>query len=515
MRCTGTVRACNSYHLATVDRGQTGTYSDAVIKDEARAGNDKDMGRSSTSIGRGRSWTRVPLSRRQVLQGLAMGGAGVALAGCNIPWPIGTGPGSSLPAGPRPFPGKPAGTDMIPQIDHVVVIMLENHSFDNVLGMLGRGNGFTLGSDGLPTATNPESGGNLVRAFHSPTPCRSFSEPDQTWNDSHESYSNGTNQGFVRASGPAAMAYYDSSDVPFTYGLAKTFPIADQYYSSLLGQTFPNRRYLISGTSLGMINDLPAFDDVLPTVANHPPNGTIFDMLNATGVSWKNYNYGISTLMLYPYLITEPANLGKLVGINQFYADAASGSLPAFSLVDPDLVNFVGNSGGEGDDLQLADRFLSSIVNAVMQGPKWAKTLLVWTFDEAGGYYDHVPPPSAPVPDDVAPQLSSSDVPGSFDRYGFRVPCGVVSPYARPEYVSHIVYDHTSVLKLVETKWNLPAMTNRDASAADMLDMLDMSSPAFSTPPTLPTAPNPSTAAVAACELDSAQTPPAAYVTPT
>ncbi len=452
------------------------------------------------------------LSRRQILQGAMVGGAGVALAGCGS-WPFG-GSGSSLPAGPRPFPTKAAGTDMIPEIDHIVVVMLENHSFDNVLGMLGRGDGFTLGSNGQPMATNPESNGDLVHAFHTPTPCRAFSEPDQTWNDSHMSYSNGTNQGFVLASGPSAMAYYDSSDMPFTYGLAGSFPVSDQYYSSLLGQTFPNRRYLISGTSLGMINDLPSFSDVVATVANRPPNGTIFDMLNSVGVSWKNYNYGISTLMLYPYLLTEPANFGKMVGINQFYSDAASGALPAFSLVDPDLVNFVGNSGGEGDDIQLADNFLASIVNALVKGPKWSNTLLVWNFDEAGGYYDHVPPPSAPVPDGVAPELTSSDEPGSFDRYGFRVPCGLVCPYARPGYVSHVVADHTSVLKLVETKWNLPAMTKRDAAASDLLDMVDFSSkPAFLTPPRLPAPANPSSLTVASCEMSSAQNPPAGYVT--
>jgi len=110
----------------------------------------------------------------------------------------------------------------------------------------------------------------------------------------------------------------------------------------------------------------------------------------------------------------------------------------------------------------------------------------VWTYDEHGGYYDHVPPPAAIPPDNIGPDgfLGGPHYDG-FARYGFRVPCAVVSPWARPGYVSHTVFDHTSILKLVETKWNLPALTKRDANASNMLDMLDFSHPAFRTPPKL------------------------------
>ncbi len=451
------------------------------------------------------------VTRRQMLGGALAGGAGLAISGCNL---FGWG-GSSLPSGKLPFPSKPAGTDMIPQIEHIVVLMLENHSFDSVLGMLGKGDGFALDSSGYPTFTNPDGKGNLVHSFHSPTPCRTFSEPDQSWNNSHLSYDSGTNQGFVLASGDDAMAYLTSSDLPFTYGIAGTFAIADRYFCSLLSQTFPNRRYLISGTSYGLAEDLPSWTSIPDTLANHPPNGTIFDTLNTAGVSWKNYNYGLSSLMLYPYLLLDSSVTSRMVGINEFFSDAAKGTLPSFSLIDPNMINFVGNSQGEGDDVQLGDHLLGSVVNALMQGPKWSSTLFVWNYDEGGGYYDHVPPPAAVPPDSVAPQLSSGDVPGGFDRYGFRVPAGIVSPYSKPGYVSHEVYDHTSVLKLVETKWNLPPLTARDAAANDMLDLVDLSSkPAFLTPPPLPTAADPATWTVASCELNSSQNPPAGFVTP-
>ena len=118
--------------------------------------------------------------------------------------------------------------------------------------------------------------------------------------------------------------------------------------------------------------------------------------------------------------------------------------------------------------------------------------MLIWTYDEHGGYYDHVPPPAAVPPDDVPPALKPGDPPGGFDRYGFRVPAGVVSPYAKKNFVSHTIYDHTSILKTVEEKWNLPALTRRDANANSLFDMLDLhKKPAFLKPPKLPAAADP------------------------
>jgi len=126
------------------------------------------------------------------------------------------------------------------------------------------------------------------------------------------------------------------------------------------------------------------------------------------------------------------------------------------------------------------------VINAVMAGPAWDRTLLIWTFDEHGGYYDHVPPPPAVPPDDIPPAVpAGQSAYDGFARYGFRVPCAIVSPWARPRYVSHRTFDHASICKLVETKWNLPAMTYRDANAANMLDMIDLRRPAFRTPPPL------------------------------
>ena len=377
-----------------------------------------------------------------------------------------------LAPGSRPDPDQAAGTDLVPEIDQVVVVMMENHSFDNVLGMLGRGDCLARGPDGQPTITLPDGHGNLVHAFHMPSECQTDGVGNN-WNLAHHSYARGANTGFVEASTGETLGYFLGTDLPFTWSMAGTFPIADRWFSSVLGQTDPNRRYLLAGTSLGQIAD--NFPDDLP------PNGTVFDLLDRYGVTWKDYFSNLPSAGVWLPLLSQPAITERLVSIDAFFADAAAGHLPQFSLVEPDYNR---SSEENPQDIQFGDQFLAKVVNAVMHGPQWSKTMLVWTYDEWGGYYDHVPPPAAVPPDDVAPVLSPNSAPGGFDRYGFRVPAGVVSPYARTHYVSHRVYDHTSVLKTLEAKWNLPALTRRDANANDLFGLVDLRSlPAFASPP--------------------------------
>ncbi len=427
----------------------------------------------------------MQLSRRELLGGGFLGAT--ALAGGVVSRPAGaevnrsTVPDRKLRrVGSRPRPDRPAGTDQVPQIKHIVVVMMENHSFDNILGMSGRGDGFTLGSDGSPTATNPDGHGNLIHSFHMPTECQNNGIGND-WRVAHEAYNGGTNQGFVMSTSAEAMGYFTNRDLPFTCGMAKTFPIADRYFSSALAQTDPNRRYLIAGTSLGLIND--TFPSALP------PNGVIFNQLNDHGISWKDYYSNLPTLGVFLPLLQDPAIANGLASINQFHLDAAAGNLPSFCLVEP---NYTTQSEENPQDVQFGDQFMGEVVHAVMSGPDWPTTMLIWTYDEHGGYYDHVPPPPAVAPDDVAPVLAASDPPGGFDRYGFRVPAGVVSPYAKRHFVSHTIYDHTSILKTVETKWNLPALTHRDANAHSLFDMVDFTSkPAFLRPPRLPAAADP------------------------
>ena len=145
--------------------------------------------------------------------------------------------------GSLPNPSLAAGTEQLPEIEHIVVVMMENHSFDNLLGMMGRGDGFPLGADGKPKVALPNGQGQLVHAFHMPSECMTNGVGND-WNVAHRSYDNGTNQGFVEASSGESVGYFLGEDIPFTWGLAKTFPLADRWFCSVLGQTEIGRAHV-------------------------------------------------------------------------------------------------------------------------------------------------------------------------------------------------------------------------------------------------------------------------------
>jgi phospholipase C len=429
---------------------------------------------------------------RRVLLGASLAAGAVAGTGA---WRPAAARGATRPAGRAargasrarrvpgslPYPELAEGTDTIPEIQHIVVLMMENHSYDNHLGMLGRAgaDGFTLGPDGKPTASNPYPDGKIQHAFHMPTTCQLSGKPSQTWVDSHTQLAGGQMNGFVKSnSGPVAMGYWENADEPFYHSMASTFPIADRYFCSVLGQTFPNRRYLMAATSLGMIND------GVPDPFEYPANGTIFDRLHKADIDFSDY-YSLldsflpaATMGLFPEQLIKYGDHLHLV--DDFFDLAQKGTLPAFSLVEP---NYGQTSEEDPQNIVYGEQFAAEVIDAVMTGPGWKNTLLVWTYDEHGGYFDHVVPPAAIAPDDIGPK--GSPVYNGFKQYGFRVPCAIISPWARANYVSHEVFDHSSICALVEAKWNLPAMTHRDANANNMLDMLDFSEAAFATPPKL------------------------------
>src|SRR5207302_2454062 len=171
--------------------------------------------------------------------------------------------------------------------------------------------------------------GNLVHAFHMPTPCQLDSKPSQSWNASHVQWDGGRNDGFVVSdSGPVAMGYWTGADVPFYYGLARTFPLADRYFASCLASTYPNRRFLQAGTAAGLIRN------VQPTINDRPPpNGTIWDRLNAHGIDWANYYVDLPEIGLFPSVYL--ANSARARPVDQYLNAARAGTLPAVSLVTP------------------------------------------------------------------------------------------------------------------------------------------------------------------------------------
>jgi len=219
------------------------------------------------------------MSRRHFLGTSAALGAGLVLPPTR--WPLLVGRGAALrPPGSVPDPSLPIGTDTIPQIKHIIVVMMENHSYDNYLGTLRRGDGLAFGPDGTPRDANPDGKGNLIRAFHMPSPCQLNAAPGQNWDASHIALGNPPdNDGFVLGSGPVAMGYFTAEDIPFYHGLASTFPLCDRFFCSVLAQTYPNRRFLLAGSAGGIISTTTA-----ALTAPEPPNGSILETMNTHNI---------------------------------------------------------------------------------------------------------------------------------------------------------------------------------------------------------------------------------------
>jgi phospholipase C len=416
-------------------------------------------------------------------------------------------------AGSLPFPGTKPGTpnDAMP-FDHLIVVMMENHSFDNLLGALSRDNPDV---DGL-TFAPPEKVNSNPGTAGIPGPVRSFpfqttaqlKNISQSWKATHEQINGGDMNGFVRQSGATeAMGYYPKEILPFAYSLASKFTVANRWFCSMPGPTYPNRRFLLAGTAYG------ATVTETDTLLDPPPlHGTIFDQLSQHNINWCNYFTDIPLTAVIPSIIVNHPR--HLAHIDKFFHDCQAGTLPAVSFVDPALgalseigsklsslpslakdilkiagADFASAAPGETQedpqDMYWGEAWAHRLVESVLQSPSWKSTLLIYTYDEHGGYYDHVPPPRAIPPDSIAPVLSAGDPPGAYDMYGPRVPAVVVSPYSKPGGVSDLIYDHTSVLATIEAKWNLPALTLRDANANHVMDFLDLRQMACGTPPVI------------------------------
>ncbi len=440
------------------------------------------------------------LSRRAFLaglgaaSGLAAAGLSTAAAGArNIP-------GHTGQPGDRPYPRHPEGTAFLPRIEHIIIYMQENHSYDSYLGMLPRGDGYTL-VDGVPQNSNPLPSTQELAVFHAPDTCQLGQGVSQSWSSTHTQIDSGLMDGFLANGNTNAMRYWDQTDIPFYYSLAQTFPICDRWFASAPAQTYPNRLYLQAATCQSLISTSA---DVL--TLPHPAGGTIWDKLDAFGISWADYAWDLPDIALFP--TTFPTQKSHVRSFDQFLLDCQSGSLPHVSIVSPGINNYTEENP---HDVRLGEAYSASIINAVMHSPAWPKTAMFFMYDEHGGYYDHVPPPAAVPPDDILPAVAAAPgAPDAWNTYGLRVPAFVISPYAKPNYVSHVVHDHTSVLRFIETKWNLGALTRRDAHADNLLDCFDFSQHPFRPPPTLASPGLPATGSTCTPSIPPPPTQPAA-----
>jgi len=373
-------------------------------------------------------------------------------------------------------------------IEHVIVVMMENRSFDHLLGWLPHANGKQAG------LTYPSPQGTPTKTYHQTqfNGC-DFTDPDHSYGGGRLQYNAGKMDGFFSdtANDSFAISYYTAKDRPFMSKLAQAFTTCDSYHCAILAPTFPNRFFQHAAQT-------DRLDDGA-TICNLP---TIWDQLNHSGGPTGKYYYdGGPFIALFGgrYLpISHP--------FAQFLADTKSGQLPNVSFLDPNLL-------GEGDgtsnddhplaDIRAGDAFLSSVFHAVAAGPGWDKTVLVINYDEWGGFFDHVPPRRV-TPGIPAGAQPSSGVDTDLNAQGkvlsgFRVPCIVVSPFTQiggsrgGVAVNHNFYDHTSVLKLIEWRWGLTPMSQRDASddpadPGNLATVLQFSKPATKVPklPVLP-----------------------------
>jgi phospholipase C len=383
------------------------------------------------------------ITRRQLL-GTAALGAGAALLGAG-------GIGRAVDA---LSPGAPTRPGTLPPpaesgIDHIVVVMMENRSFDHYLGWL-------RGADGRQQGLRyPDRKGHLHPTWHLTqfNGC-GFVDPDHGYEGGRTELHGGRCDGWLLdpANDLLSIGYYEAADLAFYGKAAPYWTTCDRWFAATMGPTYPNRFYLHAGQT-------DRQDDSL-TIATMP---AIWDRLAEAGVSGRYFFSDVPFTALWGVRYLPISGL-----FPEFLLRAATGTLPSVSYVDPRFVDE--GSGTSGDDHPLADirvgqAFVNLIYEAVSSGPLWDRTLMIVTYDEWGGFFDHVPPSVAPDPN-----------PRNALR-GFRVPAILIGPRVRRSYVAHQVFDHTSVLKLIEWRFGLRPLTVRDQTAANIAEVLDFSGP--------------------------------------
>ncbi|MDX6414074.1 MAG: phospholipase [Gaiellaceae bacterium] len=332
-------------------------------------------------------------------------------------------------------------------IEHVVVVMMENRSFDHLLGWLPHADGKQSGLKYVDQNGHTQSTYRLAPDFQG---CGHV-DPDHSYDGGRVQYNGGKCDGFLRTNGGdrLAIGYYTGADLPFLGHAARDWTTCDRYFAAIMSSTWANRAYEHAGVT-------PALTD--PHVTLRLP--TIWDRLAAKGLRGRSY-----------YSTGEPflENWGnKYKSIIQpyhaFLDDCRRGSLPHVSYVDPPRKG--DQEGLSSDyhpfgDVRAGESFLNETYQAVTKSKNWGSTVMVISFDEWGGFFDHVRPPLAP------------DVSAGLQLRGFRVPCLVVSPFARRRHVAHTVFDHTSILRMIEWRWGLRPLSVRDRHANNLATVLD------------------------------------------
>ena len=355
-------------------------------------------------------------------------------------------------------------------IEHLVVLMQENHSFDNYFGTY-------PGADGIPDGAcmpiDPAAGnaGTCVRPFHLGDNEVLMDDPSHSTTTARAQYNDGKLDSFISAlnqrnqDGRLAMGHYDDTELSFYWNLADQYVLYDRFFSSAMGGSFTNHLYWVAG--------IPDASAGQPINTYLDGRKTIFDLLQARGVSWKFYVQNYDPTLTYRTVLQHPGNRasqviwvpllnidrflddpslgGHIVDLQQYYRDLADGALPAVAFIAPS-----GPSEHPPSNVRSGERFVKTLLQSLMQSAAWPSSAFLLTYDDWGGWYDHVAPPQV-------------DAYG----YGFRVPALLVSPYARRGAVDHTTLDFTSILRFIEDNWSLPSLSSRDASANSIVGGFD------------------------------------------
>lgn len=405
--------------------------------------------------------------------------------------------------------GSAAG---LSNLKHIIFFVQENRTFDNYFGVLGQyrvSKGISNDVDGFdPNIVMKNNIGESVKPYHQRSVRTDNLSP--AWNESHF-YANYENPTFkmdswMKQATPSipsnidphytrTMGYYDCTDIPFYCAMATQFATSDRFHSSVMSGTIVNRAFLMSATSGGMIRPSNPFPEEAPT---------IFRRLSEAGITWRYY-YQDGSVFLANY--TKPGGcancdwdrfMGNAWQIKNYY------DILSRPTADRDLpqVIFIEHSSGEdgdstaldehpGHDVQRGVASAEKIIRALLNSTAWPTSVFILSHDEGGGLYDHVAPYAVEAPDATFPKRNPTDG-GKYDDFtfsGFRVPLLVISPWVKPHFVSHTNREFTSILKLIETRFNLQPLTQRDASADDMTEFFDFSTPHLLVPPELPVQP--------------------------
>lgn len=365
-------------------------------------------------------------------------------------------------------------------IEHVIVLMLENRSFDHMLGVF---------QEIYPKLEGIPPGGSSQKDYYSktrvayqqlpntqrqldPSPLHEHGDVMLQIANNMSGFINSyaTVSGAKEADYPAIMGYYPMDFLPVLHTLAKNFTICDHWFSSLPGPTWPNRFFVHSASSNGHVSMPDGFyHPDIPSL--HQPQDTIYNRLQDKGISWGIFHNGLSQALLLEKLWDHPWHFHP---IERFYEMCQNPNdndppLPKYCFLEPAFRGAEEDDQHPPADVMNGELLIAKVYNAIRSSPIWEKCLLVITYDEHGGFYDHVVPEKAIPPDGNTGEFA-------FNQYGPRVPALLISPRA-PKNFKDTIFDHTSIIRYLCEKWDLPPLNARDAQANSIGSALDLSGP--------------------------------------